>query len=57
MSKRGRKGKRVWRERGPAVAQEISEQITSEATERMNGWVKRGRVPWWVRAKASSTPG
>jgi hypothetical protein len=52
MSQRGDEGKRIWRERGDALGHEISDQITAEANERMEGWARAGRIPLWIRAKA-----
>jgi len=52
MSQRSEQGKRVWRERGPALGQEIGDQIIADSNERMDGWVAAGRIPWWIRAKA-----
>jgi DNA-binding protein H-NS len=52
MSQRGNEGKRIWRERGPVLAQEITDEITTKSTERMNTWVEQGRIPRWIRIKA-----
>ncbi len=52
MSARSRQGKHDWQQRHPDYAGELREQIIAGAGARWAGWAARGRVPWWVRAKA-----
>lgn len=52
MSRQSPAGRQRRQARREVFAQELADQITAEATEQMQSWSDRGRVPWWVRAKA-----
>ncbi len=52
MSRQGSVGRQRWHAQRVTFAQELAGRITADATDQMQRWSERGRIPWWVRAKA-----
>jgi hypothetical protein len=52
MTARSKAGKALWQERKDSYADELTDQITTRASARMDAWAARGRIPRFIRAKA-----
>jgi hypothetical protein len=49
MSKRGQQGKAEWADRAGTYREELDEQISRQAGEKMDRWARQGRIPAWAR--------
>jgi hypothetical protein len=51
MSAQSKAGKAKWQARQGSYAQELTNQITTRASARMDAWTAQGRIPLFIRAK------
>jgi hypothetical protein len=57
MSAKSKAGQVRWQGRQGSCKQDLTDDVTNQintgASARMNAWTARGRIPLWIRAKAA----